>query len=141
MNGVGLLIYYGCIGLTDLFGLTGRLWYNVAIVVGTILGTLFRFFSYSKWVWPHAPVLEASDPIEEQAQDLAAMVGAAPVSHGPVGSATANGASTNGASADGALAGNAHTHARPGRATFRHTPGDGDQRPDGRAPASHRRTS
>jgi putative flippase GtrA len=51
LNGVGLLIYYGCIGLTDLAGLHSRAWYNVALVVGTGLGTLFRFWSYRKWVW------------------------------------------------------------------------------------------
>jgi putative flippase GtrA len=52
LNGVGLLIYYGCIWLIqDVGGLTGKLWYNVALVVGTVLGTLFRFWSYRKWVW------------------------------------------------------------------------------------------
>ncbi|MGO8959173.1 MAG: GtrA family protein [Streptosporangiaceae bacterium] len=52
LNGIGLLIYYGCIGLTDLAGLgKSKLWYNVALIVGTGLGTLFRFWSYRKWVW------------------------------------------------------------------------------------------
>lgn len=52
LNGVGLLIYYGCIWLIqDVGGLTSKLWYNVALVVGTGLGTLFRFWSYRKWVW------------------------------------------------------------------------------------------
>jgi putative flippase GtrA len=52
LNGVGLLIYYGCIWIIrDLFGLTGKPWYGVALVVGTGLGTLFRFWSYRKWVW------------------------------------------------------------------------------------------
>jgi putative flippase GtrA len=59
LNGVGLLIYYGCIGLVEVTGLdpTGGhtskdlFWYNVALVVGTGLGTLFRFWSYRKWVW------------------------------------------------------------------------------------------
>jgi putative flippase GtrA len=52
LNGIGLLIYYGCIGLTDLAGLgSSKIWYNVALVVGTGLGTLFRFWSYRKWVW------------------------------------------------------------------------------------------
>ncbi len=55
LNGIGLLIYYGCIGLTDLAGLgKSKLWYNVALIVGTGLGTLFRFWSYRKWVWPAA---------------------------------------------------------------------------------------
>jgi putative flippase GtrA len=84
LNGIGLLIYYGCIGLTDLAGLgKSKVWYYIALVVGTGLGTLFRFWSYRKWVWvakDHS-VLEPSEPPEELAEDLAAMVGAAPVTH------------------------------------------------------------
>ena len=81
MNGIGLLIYYACIGITDLAGLGHKVfWYNVALVVGTGLGTLFRFWSYRKWVWT-TPALSESEPAAEQAQDLAAMVGAAPVTH------------------------------------------------------------
>jgi len=84
LNGIGLLIYYGCIGLTDLAGQgKSKVWYNVALVVGTGLGTLFRFWSYRKWVWvaPDEHILERNEPAEDVAQDLAAMVGAAPVSH------------------------------------------------------------
>jgi putative flippase GtrA len=52
LNGIGLLIYYGCIWLIqDVAGLQGKGWYNLALVVGTGLGTLFRFWSYRKWVW------------------------------------------------------------------------------------------
>jgi putative flippase GtrA len=52
LNGVGLLIYYACIWIMHgLIGLDGRFWYAVALVVGTGLGTLFRFWSYRKWVW------------------------------------------------------------------------------------------
>jgi putative flippase GtrA len=52
LNGVGLVIYYGCIWIMqDLMGLEGRIWYTAALVVGTGLGTLFRFWSYRKWVW------------------------------------------------------------------------------------------
>jgi len=52
LNGVGLLIYYGCIWVTqDLLGLESRVWYTVALLVGTGLGTLFRFWSYRRWVW------------------------------------------------------------------------------------------
>jgi len=84
LNGIGLIIYYGCIGLTDLAGLgKSKFWYNVALVVGTGLGTLFRFWSYRKWVWiakDHS-VFERSEPPEEIAEDMAAMVGAAPVTH------------------------------------------------------------
>ncbi len=52
LNGVGLLIQYACLWLiTDLIGLQGRLWYNVANLLGIGLGTLFRFWSYRKWIW------------------------------------------------------------------------------------------
>ncbi len=88
LNGIGLLIYYGCLGLTDLAGQgSSKVWYNVALVVGTVLGTLFRFWSYRKWVWvaPDEHVLQPDEPAGEVAQDLAAMVGAAPVSHHSTG--------------------------------------------------------
>ena len=60
LNGVGLLIYYACIGLIDLAGLGHSVaWYNVALVVGTGLGTLFRFWSYRRWIWLAPPVARA----------------------------------------------------------------------------------
>jgi putative flippase GtrA len=52
LNAIGLLIYYGCIwAIKDVAGLDSKLWYNFALVLGTGLGTLFRFWSYRKWVW------------------------------------------------------------------------------------------
>lgn len=84
LNGIGLVIYYACIGVTDLAGVRHDVvWYNVALVVGTGLGTLFRFWSYRKWVWVAAdtPVLAATESAQDRAQDLAAMVGAAPITH------------------------------------------------------------
>lgn len=66
LNGIGLLIYYGCIGLTDVAGLgSSKVWYNVALIVGTGLGTLFRFWSYRKWVWAAPkPAPEGHEAIE-----------------------------------------------------------------------------
>ncbi|HUC56642.1 MAG TPA: GtrA family protein [Streptosporangiaceae bacterium] len=53
LNGVGLLIQLGCLGFTvHILGYTGKLPANVAILVGIVLATLFRFWSYRKWVWP-----------------------------------------------------------------------------------------
>jgi putative flippase GtrA len=163
LNGVGLLIYYGCIGLTELFGLSGRFWYNVALIIGTGLGTLFRFWSYRKWVWTapggaDAPAIESD---EERAHDMAAVAAAAPVDRNRFGSASANGyrpgsASPNGSSAgsgtaDGASDGSAaadgasatpRSHARPGRPSLWHAPaGRGEEQGNGgHTPASHRRT-
>ena len=52
LNGVGLLIQWAVIGFTY-YGVaqTGRLAYNIANMIGIVLGTLFRFWSYRKWVW------------------------------------------------------------------------------------------
>jgi putative flippase GtrA len=81
LNGVGLLIYYGCIGLLDVAGLGHNLgWYNVALVVGTGLGTLFRFWSYRKWIWLASPA-PLGGSHEELPENLAA-VGAFSVTHG-----------------------------------------------------------
>jgi putative flippase GtrA len=163
LNGVGLLIYYGCIGLAELAGLSSRFWYNVALVVGTGLGTLFRFWSYRRWVWkaPGGAATAASADVdesdEERARELAAVFGAAPVGHGYAGSAWTNGyrpasSTANGSSpvdssaestrdsASGAAA-SPHSHARPGRPSFRQPPGGRAPEPNGHAPASHRRTS
>ncbi len=129
LNGVGLLIYYGCIGLIDLAGL-GRsvAWYNVALVVGTGLGTLFRFWSYRRWIWLASPA--ASAAAEELTPQLA---GAPAAPNGSRGGFSANGASS-------ANSGR-HSHARPRRPTLRHTPDEQHQSADGRAPVSHRRSS
>jgi putative flippase GtrA len=57
LNGVGLLIQYASIFLvTDVVGLSGRAWYTIANFAGVCIGTLFRFWSYRKWVWVHPDV-------------------------------------------------------------------------------------
>jgi putative flippase GtrA len=56
LNGVGLLIQYACIGVTNYgLGLTDKVSNQVAVTVGIGVGTLFRFWSYRKWVWVQAP--------------------------------------------------------------------------------------
>ncbi len=132
LNGIGLLIYYGCIGLTDLAGLgKSKIWYNVALVVGTGLGTLFRFWSYRKWVWvaPDEDILAPGEPAEDVAQDLAAMVGAAPVTHHPAGhEATSRSADRQSAS-----------HQPASHHSAGHRPA-AQQHSGPRAPGAHRRT-
>jgi len=57
LNGVGLLMQYACIGLVqDALGLQGKFWFNFANLLGTAIGTVFRFWSYRKWVWHAQPV-------------------------------------------------------------------------------------
>lgn len=143
LNAVGLLIYWGCIGIIDLAGLRKDLvWYNIALVVGTGLGTLFRFWSYRRWIWHDRADAAAPETDEQRAQDAAAMVGAVPVSHHsqngssaaersgqrplvhgpatnwtPARESSANGASANGSSADGAQVEGATADASPVDAT------------------------
>jgi putative flippase GtrA len=67
MNGVGLLIQYACIALVvDAFGKDTQIWYNLANFAGIVLGTIFRFFSYRKWVWkaPLEAVLEGHESLD-----------------------------------------------------------------------------
>ena len=64
LNTVGLVIQLACLGFaTYLLGLHGKLSYNVALVLGIALATLFRYWSYKTWVWraqPSAPVPAAA---------------------------------------------------------------------------------
>jgi putative flippase GtrA len=56
LNGVALLIQYVSLWFIDgVLGLGSRFWYLAAVVLGTGLGTLFRFWSYRRWVW-HSPL-------------------------------------------------------------------------------------
>jgi putative flippase GtrA len=62
LNGVGLLIGYACIWLvTDGFGAGGPLWYDFANFLGLVFGTLFRFWSYRKWVWHVQPAADVNE--------------------------------------------------------------------------------
>ncbi len=52
LNGVGLLIQWAAVGFTYYgIGETGKLANFIANNLGIVLGTLFRFWSYRKWVW------------------------------------------------------------------------------------------
>jgi putative flippase GtrA len=65
LNGVGLLIGYGCIWLVQsAIGLPGPLWYDFANFLGLVFGTLFRFWSYRKWVWHAQPPAAAAEVSE-----------------------------------------------------------------------------
>ncbi len=57
LNGVALLITLGCLWFSHYaLGLTSPLADNIsANVIGLGLGTLFRFWSYRKWVFPEVP--------------------------------------------------------------------------------------
>ena len=52
LNGVGALIQYACVWIAkNGFGVTDKYLLNVAFLIGIGLATLFRFWSYRKWVW------------------------------------------------------------------------------------------
>ena len=52
LNAIGLGIQLLCIGFTYyVLDMHGKLAYNVALIAGIGLGTLFRFWSYRRWVW------------------------------------------------------------------------------------------
>jgi putative flippase GtrA len=56
LNVVGLVIAEVVIAITSYgFGLKGHLAYDAASVIGTGLGTVFRYFAYKKWVFTAAP--------------------------------------------------------------------------------------
>jgi len=63
LNGVAMLIAVGCLWLIHyVLGLTSPLADNIsANVIGLGLGTLFRFWSYRKWVFPDIPKDNAAD--------------------------------------------------------------------------------
>jgi putative flippase GtrA len=62
LNAIGLLIQE-CFIWAARYGLghNSGLWYNAALIVGIGFGTLFRFWSYRKWVWV-APQQAAAQP-------------------------------------------------------------------------------
>lgn len=62
LNAVGLAIALGCLGVSHyVLGLDSRLADNIAgNVVGIGLGTLFRFWSYRRFVWMAPAAVEAA---------------------------------------------------------------------------------
>lgn len=83
LNGVGLLIQWAAVGLTY-YGLnqTDRFSYNIALNVGIVLGTLFRFWSYRKWVWAApAPAPEGHEELEPVLASASSRARSAPDKH------------------------------------------------------------
>jgi putative flippase GtrA len=70
LNGLGLAIQLACLGLgTYVLRLHGKLSYNVFLVIGIGLATVFRYAAYKKWVWraqpspPAAAAQPRSEPV------------------------------------------------------------------------------
>ncbi len=52
LAGIGWLIQEACVVFVHhVLGETGKIPVTVALFIGIVLGTLFRFWSYRKWVW------------------------------------------------------------------------------------------
>jgi putative flippase GtrA len=68
LNGVGMLIAITCLYVSHyVLGLTSALADNLsANVIGLGLGTLFRFWSYRKWVFPELPDNAADRELAER---------------------------------------------------------------------------
>lgn len=68
-NGIGLVIQLACVGfVVHVLGMTDRVPANIALLVGIGVGTIFRWWSYRKWVWsdkrPEIPAdHEALEPV------------------------------------------------------------------------------
>jgi putative flippase GtrA len=89
LNGIGLVIQLACLGFTvHVLNQTGKFPANVALIVGIVLGTMFRFWSYRKWVWATKP---KDAPIGHEAIEpvLAPVAGPTAVSNGAVVSSPA----------------------------------------------------
>ena len=78
LNGVGVLIQQACIEVAKYeFGRNDKVTVNAAFLVGVMLATMFRFWSYRKWVWRLAPPgAEPVEPVEpDEAAEAAARAG------------------------------------------------------------------
>ncbi|MEU5883169.1 GtrA family protein [Spirillospora sp. NPDC047279] len=85
LNGVGLVITQLFIGFTHyVLDLTGPIPYNAALIVGTGVATLFRFWSYKKWVFlpVTSPHVDPSTGLPDAATDAAAPSGDGRPVHG-----------------------------------------------------------
>jgi putative flippase GtrA len=68
LNGFGLLIQGATVALvTHGFGWSTKLDNAIALNVGIVLGTLFRFWSYRKWVWAEPQAAPAEHEVLEPA--------------------------------------------------------------------------
>jgi len=65
-NGAALLIGAGCIAFSHyVLGLTTLPADNIANIIGIGLGTLFRFWTYRRFVFSHEPIDEDTSPLAD----------------------------------------------------------------------------
>lgn len=67
LNGIGLLIQLACLGFGSyVLGLRDRLSYNVILIIGIALATLFRYVAYKKWVWRAQPSRSSPETLSDR---------------------------------------------------------------------------
>ncbi len=74
-NAIGVGISEGCVWLASAVGWEGKLSYNIALAGGIALATLFRYWSYKKWVWPRSRSVVAEQPPERSLVVCRVLVG------------------------------------------------------------------
>jgi putative flippase GtrA len=73
LNGIGLLISLLIIGFVEYtLNMRDPLSYNMSLIIGTAIGTLFRFWSYKKWVFlpPDMPTVDPHTGLPETGEGL-----------------------------------------------------------------------
>jgi putative flippase GtrA len=71
LNAIGLFIALACLGIARyVLGLKGVLAFNIAgNIIGTGLGTIFRFWAYKRWVFLHPDHPKAMDHASATTQE------------------------------------------------------------------------
>ena len=66
-NGIGLLIQLAFVALVHYgLGLTDRVSYNVSLIIGIGVATLFRLYSYRRWVFLATDAPPAAEQLEPE---------------------------------------------------------------------------
>lgn len=68
-NGIGLLIQLAFVATAHYgLGLTSTFWYNVSNITGIIVATIFRLYTYRRWVFPAGDLsLSDAEQLEPEA--------------------------------------------------------------------------
>ena len=85
LNAVGLLIAELVIGFTAyVLGIRGQVAFNVSSVIGTGLGTIFRYLTYKRWVFlkPVQPVIPNGSSVTPLLPADPGLMGDAPIRSG-----------------------------------------------------------
>ena len=66
-NGIGLLIQLAFVAAAHYgLGLTSPFWYNVSNISGVIVGTIFRLYTYRRWVFTTPDAGQMAEELEPE---------------------------------------------------------------------------